>query len=251
MFYVYIYLDTRKSGSFQYGDLVFNHEPFYIGKGKGRRFSVHLRTKRESDLKLPRVRTVRAILKEGREPEIKIIPVSSEDEAFALEVELIKKIGRRDLKKGPLTNLSDGGDGSAGHLGTRARVDRGDHNFLLNHPMKNPETVKKVSDINSELWKKGVHSAKKFLESDANRSFHREKMLRNNPMKNPETAKKSSIMRKGIAPKHSAEVKAKIKAKASERMSSDKNPMKDPERVKRMLETRKANKLKRMQSEQC
>ena len=31
-FYVYIYLDTRKSGKFIYGDLEFEYEPIYVGK---------------------------------------------------------------------------------------------------------------------------------------------------------------------------------------------------------------------------
>uniref|UniRef100_UPI0037511A01 LEM-3-like GIY-YIG domain-containing protein n=1 Tax=Acinetobacter sp. TaxID=472 RepID=UPI0037511A01 len=41
-YYVYIFLDPRKSGYFSYGDLNFVFEPFYVGKGKDNRFKRHL-----------------------------------------------------------------------------------------------------------------------------------------------------------------------------------------------------------------
>jgi len=49
---VYIYLDPRKPGHFQYSEsLIFEYEPFYVGKGKpGREFvlgtrSLHFKNK--------------------------------------------------------------------------------------------------------------------------------------------------------------------------------------------------------------
>lgn len=41
-----------------------------------------------------------------------------EIDAFELEKKLIHVIGRRDLKKGPLTNLTDGGEGIVGLIKT-------------------------------------------------------------------------------------------------------------------------------------
>jgi len=38
-FYVYVFLDPRKPGRFAYGDQEFTHEPFYVGKGSGKRLS--------------------------------------------------------------------------------------------------------------------------------------------------------------------------------------------------------------------
>jgi hypothetical protein len=34
-YYVYAFLDKSKPGNFNYGDLKFDYEPFYIGKGTG------------------------------------------------------------------------------------------------------------------------------------------------------------------------------------------------------------------------
>lgn len=42
-FYVYVYLDPRKSGEYIYDDLKFNYEPFYVGKGRGDRIISSLR----------------------------------------------------------------------------------------------------------------------------------------------------------------------------------------------------------------
>ena len=42
-FYTYIYLDSRKSGNYVYGEYVFNFEPFYVGKGKYEQYTSHLR----------------------------------------------------------------------------------------------------------------------------------------------------------------------------------------------------------------
>lgn len=72
--------------------------PYYIGKGKGKRaWSKYHR------VHLPSDRTRIQIIKDGL----------SNEEALALEIELIAKYGRKDLGTGILHNQTDGGDGGA------------------------------------------------------------------------------------------------------------------------------------------
>jgi hypothetical protein len=44
IYYVYVYLDPRKFGVFEYGSLKFDYEPFYVGKGTNKRMYAHLKT---------------------------------------------------------------------------------------------------------------------------------------------------------------------------------------------------------------
>jgi len=83
-------------------------EVIYIGKGRRRRWSVHLsRTDKH-----PLTQRIQWIRKQGAEPIIDFICQGEYEEfAFLVEVEAISKYGRKDLGKGPLLNLTDGGEG--------------------------------------------------------------------------------------------------------------------------------------------
>jgi len=109
-FYVYVYLDPRKSGQYKYGEYEFDYEPFYVGKGKGRRYK---RTdNRRSNYFKNKVNKIKEF---GLKPlVIKLKENLNENNSFILEIELIKSIGRKDLNKGPLLNFTDGGEGSSG-----------------------------------------------------------------------------------------------------------------------------------------
>lgn len=112
MYYVYVYLNLLKVGMFVYDNLVYHQEPFYVGKGIGKRRYSHL-YKSVSRNKL-KINTINKILKLGQKPIIEIIFQSNlEKEAYEKEIYLIKIIGRRDLKQGPLSNMTDGGEGSS------------------------------------------------------------------------------------------------------------------------------------------
>ncbi len=126
-FYVYAILDPRKPGKHTYGDYSFNYEPFYVGKGGIEdRFKVHL-NEAYTEYDKKRVKggdfrccKIRKIKKEIDKDPIfmKIEENLSEQQSFDLEIFLINLIGRYDLGEGPLTNLTDGGDGGSGYKHT-------------------------------------------------------------------------------------------------------------------------------------
>ena len=106
-FYVYALLDPRRPGRFTYGPWSFLFEPFYIGKGSGKRARCFEKGKSH------RTNRIIAIRASGH-PEPHVIKLSdrlTEDAAFALEVEAIAIIGRRIRLSGPLVNFQRGGGG--------------------------------------------------------------------------------------------------------------------------------------------
>lgn len=112
MFYVYVYLDPRKRGNFNYDlEQSFLYEPFYVGKGKNKRLYDHLIQKRNS----PKNAKIKKIIANGYNLKDYILILKSflnEQDAFNLEIDLINKIGRKNLLTGPLNNLCKGGKGS-------------------------------------------------------------------------------------------------------------------------------------------
>jgi hypothetical protein len=115
--YVYALLDTRKPGTFKYGRWKFDYEPFYIGKGHGNRMNDHS-IRPEFDYNKFKGRLIQKIIATTGEKPLVVVKKSGmlEEDAFALEIKLIELIGRRDKGKGPLVNLTDGGDGQSGRI---------------------------------------------------------------------------------------------------------------------------------------
>jgi hypothetical protein len=109
-YYVYIYLDPRKPGVWEFDNLVLNFEPFYVGKGSGKRFKSHL-SKKEKHLKSHIITKIQSL---RMEPIIiKIAEDLSEEEALDIETKTIITIGTRSKIEnapiGPLTNLKTDG----------------------------------------------------------------------------------------------------------------------------------------------
>lgn len=123
-YYTYIYLDPRKPGKYIYGIYVFDYEPIYVGKGKGPQCFRHLKqvkykyntqekimncNQKNGINKLKMIKILH-ILDMGLEPIIiKFIENVTENESYSCEENLVRTIGRIDLKTGPLTNLCEGG----------------------------------------------------------------------------------------------------------------------------------------------
>ena len=128
-FYVYIYLDPRKSGEYKYGEYEFGFEPFYVGKGKIKYNEkgniTYNRWKKLDGRNDYFINKFNKIKENGLEPiVVKIKENMIEDDSFLLEIELIDIIGRENLGKGPLVNFTDGGEGVSGYTHTEEELEK-------------------------------------------------------------------------------------------------------------------------------
>lgn len=124
-FYIYIYLDPRKPGQCEYGDYCFLYEPFYIGKGKDRRWK-NMKWRRSCYFK----NKINKIKELKLEPiVIKLKKHLNEKQSYILEIKLINLIGRKDLGNGPLINFTDGGMGSNKRIFNEKTLHRERKNF--------------------------------------------------------------------------------------------------------------------------
>lgn len=149
-FYVYCYKDPRKPGNFKYNDIEksFDYEPFYIGKGHNKRYLAHLEnwSLKSNTLKDTKIKAIRNL---GLNPYIEILFSNiTETLAFNIEKKYIKSIGRYDQESGPLCNMTDGGEGTAGYVMSDEWIKK---NRLKRLGMKHSEkTIKRMK----EYWKK-------------------------------------------------------------------------------------------------
>jgi len=94
-------------------------EPFYVGKGRGRRWKFHATA--ASRERSHKAAIIRQIVQTCAVPMVKVRDGLTEREAFETEIALIYAIGRQPF--GPLTNCTDGGEGQAGASAeTRAKI---------------------------------------------------------------------------------------------------------------------------------
>jgi hypothetical protein len=117
--FIYVYLDPRKPGEYIYGEYHFDCEPFYVGVSSGK--TIHDRKTRhlyyaklDKDITNNNYKKniIKSILSDNTEPIIlKYIDGVSLSDAFLKEKDMIKTIGNRYDKSGPLVNISKGGDG--------------------------------------------------------------------------------------------------------------------------------------------
>lgn len=101
---------TKKHYTYLYFDPTRDNEPFYVGKGQGKRAFSHLKRTDHH----PVTYRIQKIRKLGFEPIIELEYCDSEESAYALEHALVLEIGRKNIGTGPLLNLTDGGEGGKG-----------------------------------------------------------------------------------------------------------------------------------------
>lgn len=159
IYYTYLYLDPRKQGKYIYGNLSFECEPFYVGYGKKNRYLSHLSEARNTDKNSHKLNKIRKILDEGFEPIIIKYEENLELKyAKIQEIFLIEVIGRNVLNMGPLTNLTEGGTGSSGHIWTEESKQK--LSKTIKGRKHSKEHVRKIAE--AQMGKVGSNRGKKF-----------------------------------------------------------------------------------------
>jgi len=165
-YYVYCYLDPRSSGKFTYGDMEFDNEPFYVGKGSKKRIGDHITPgylKRDTNKK--KVNKILSILGKGLKPiQIKLFENLTEEKSLEKEKEVVSTIGRMDCKKGPLTNLTDGGEHCVHwndlsiekqeELRIKRSINMKENNLMFDKEIAKRNGYARRGQIRSEEWKK-------------------------------------------------------------------------------------------------
>ena len=175
IYYIYFHINPLKN------------EIFYVGKGKDKR--AWSKSKRSNYWK-------NIVKKYGFIVDV-VEDNLTEDEAFEREIFYIRKIGRKDLKTGPLVNLTDGGEGGIN------KILSNEHRERISKSLKGNKRAqgKKLSDEHKE----------KIGQGSKNRI--RDNEYRNNLSIAAKNRKVNSMSGK----KHSEETKLKMSESAKNR----------------------------------
>lgn len=180
IYFVYCILDTTKKGNFVFDNIEFEYEPFYIGKGKGMRYKNHLMSSQlKRDTNKMKVNKILKIFKSGTEPKIiKLYENLNEDVSLLKEKHLINVIGRKDYGKGPLTNLTNGGEICCKfnelNIETQNNLKKQRSDFMTNNnPMKNKDVSIKVSNFHKGTIRTDEYK-KEMSEKIKNSQKHKE-----------------------------------------------------------------------------
>ena len=178
-FYIYVYLDPR-SDAYD----IFDHIPFYIGRGRRSRDLFHLNEAKKLQtvisfdemknkrLNMLKINKIRKILSLGLEPIIlKIEENLSLEKSKNLEIYWIKHLGRCFDGSGVLTNLTSGGEG-------RVITHAGPFNpfYKKTHSIETKEKISKIHKnkiISQEQKLKISQALKKPKSKEARESYSR------------------------------------------------------------------------------
>jgi len=121
---VYIYFDPRIPYNIIIDGNEYNCKPVYVGKGNiSQNRKIKHKKINENTKKSKLVNLIKHLYKNNIEPIIiSVFQTNLEYEAFNKEMELIKNIGREDIKTGPLFNLTNGGEGQSGKKYTKIEL---------------------------------------------------------------------------------------------------------------------------------
>lgn len=125
-----------------------------FGYGRNRRYLDHLKVSNK-DRNKHKVYKIRKILNDNKMPKIEIYKQGlTKSQACQIEEKLIEKIGRSDQNKGPLTNLTKGGDGNRDwSLDARMALSEKKRGQVLAKDVKTGDVVS--IDVSDDRWLKG------------------------------------------------------------------------------------------------
>jgi hypothetical protein len=197
----YVYLLCKPDGS-----------PFYVGVGTKRRILDHALYARRDDLDSHKLRAIRSIWRAGSDIFYRIDSWCSERSiAERREAELIKSIGRRDLRTGPLSNITDGGEGASNPSdAARLRKSRSlreawaaRDKFAATAHLREPEVMARRKSTCAKLPRHPNFTSKGLKRSDENRAAISARLKANPISKRPDVRFKISAAKKGkLMPDH-------------------------------------------------
>ncbi len=165
MHYVYVYLDPRYAGRWEYKDKTFNFKPFYVGEGKGNRILTHLSS---YSLKQKSIKSsiLKSIIEEKLSPIFfKIYENLSKEEAIKIEIDFINHFGRQDKGTGILGNHTDGGIGWHKTVSFKQRPYKKFYKYSLDGCFQGSFTTKelllqgiKSNNISTSIKRNGTHA---------------------------------------------------------------------------------------------
>jgi len=225
IFYVYLLLDPTNF-----------YLPFYVGMGSGNRCYDHYLETENTTCNRLKFRKIRKLKLLGFKPYIKIWQNNlSREDAFLLEIELIKKFGRKHYgdKKGILLNVSEGGDAGPRLFGedngfygkSHSEVTKRQIGDKSKQKIYSEEYRKKISDALSGKEKSEDHKLKisNSLTGKEKSAEHRKKIGAAHKGKIISTEQRNQISEKMTGRKFSPETieKMKLAAKAREAKKRD------------------------------
>jgi hypothetical protein len=127
-YYVYAYFDPMIEYYCTLCEQEFNVKPVYIGKGRGKRYLKHLHNNKKTKL----TNLNKFLITNNIVPCYSILEYfNNEADAFKREIELIATVGRENIDTGPLYNLTNGGEGSAGIVLTNEQKENRSKSMLI------------------------------------------------------------------------------------------------------------------------
>lgn len=137
-YYVYVYMDPRKPKTYLAENYAFPYEPFYIGKGTGKRMYSHFIEASKNIKNSYKLNKIRSILKDGYEPLIyRFTDLIKEEDAYYIENCVLISLKGYEI----LTNIKDG--------------------FNIDYKFINRELYRKImSDVGKESYKKNPNRGK-------------------------------------------------------------------------------------------